>query len=83
MSPGTALHELLQERFSLDFLEGCNCQQWVEKMNVWGSQGCRENMGSIVNKMLGEAKRRKWKINGRPLLSVAARLGTILPGGMI
>ena len=82
VEPGTALHTILLEQFNLDFFDECGCKQWVEKMNIWGPQGCREHIDEIVRKMLGEAKRRKWKIGDRPLLSAVACVGTRLPLGM-
>ena len=52
-------------------------------MNEWGPKGCRENLVKIVNALLAEAKRRKWQLEGRPILSKVAKIGTALPGGMI
>ncbi len=80
--PGIRLHELLRERFNLDFTTNCGCRQWIQKMDIWGPDGCRKNIDKIVSKMLGEAKRRKWVIDGKPLLTVAAQVGTLTSLGI-
>lgn len=44
--PGTELHKLLHQLgFSIG---GCSCQKWINKMNVWGVDGCREHRAEII-----------------------------------
>jgi len=50
-------------------------------MNKWGVEGCRENLERIVEHLLKEASRRNWRLEGRRLLSLAARIGTRTPWG--
>ena len=80
---GDFLHDILLEEFNLDITASCGCKKQIQLMNAWGSEGCQENIGQIVNHMLGEAKKRDWRIEGRPLLSIAAKLGTKTTYGMI
>lgn len=79
---GETLHNLLYNRFGVDMTLNCACKAWIARMNEGGPEWCRENVQKIVSKMLSEAKRRKWVLEGRPLLSKLARLGTITPWGM-
>jgi hypothetical protein len=51
-------------------------------MNEWGIAGCRKNIAHIVRWLLTEARRRQWHIDKRPILSIAARLGTRTEWGM-
>ena len=81
-SVGDFLHNILREEFNLDITTSCGCRKQIHLMNAWGPEGCRENIGQIVNHMLGEAKKRDWMLEGRPLLSTIARLGTKTPLGM-
>jgi hypothetical protein len=44
--PGRELHELLEQ---LGFnIGGCNCQEWIDRMNRWGVDGCREHRAEII-----------------------------------
>lgn len=79
---GTTLHDILYDRFGVDITKSCACKEWIAKMNQGGPEWCREKLDGIVSKMLSEAKSRDWVLEGRPLLSKLARLGTILPWGM-
>lgn len=80
---GTQLHEILYTRFGVDITQDCACKAWIAKMNEGGPEWCRKNIQKIVSKMLSEAKRRKWVLEDRPLLSKLARLGTITPWGIV
>ena len=60
---------------------GCECKKWINLMNAWGPKECRNHIDRIVNALMNEAKRRKWQLDGRPLLSVAARVGALTPWG--
>lgn len=79
---GNILHDILYNRFGVDISTGCACKVWITQMNQGGPEWCRKNIQGIVGKMLSEAKRRKWVLEGRHVLSRAARLGTMLPWGM-
>lgn len=78
---GNVLHDLLLERLGVALTSDCDCDKWVMLMNAWGPKGCRENLSKIVGALLNEAQRRSWKLSGRPLLSIAARVGTFTPWG--
>ncbi len=80
---GDILHDLLAEKLGVGLKEGCACKAWISQMNVWGPTGSREHLVGIVNALLAEAKRREWKLEGKPILSKVAGIGTTLPGGMI
>ncbi len=82
MHVGTQLHNLLYDRFGVDIVTGCACKAWIDTMNKGGPTWCRVNIDSIVSKMLSEANRRNWQLDGRPLLSKVAKIGTVLPWGM-
>jgi hypothetical protein len=80
---GDILHELLKERIGAKITLDCPCRAIISLMNTWGVGGCRENLDRIVASLIGEARKRKWKFQGRPLLSQAASIGTKLPLGML
>lgn len=80
--PGNRLHEILLDRFNLDITEGCGCRKRINLMNAWGPKGCRENLDEIVAGMIAEARKQKWQIDGRPLLTALARVGTLTPLGI-
>jgi hypothetical protein len=52
-------------------------------MNEWGPEGCQERITPIVGALLGEAARRGWALQGRPILSKVARLGIMAPFGIV
>lgn len=52
--PGTVLHRLLKARYGVK-ITICTCQEWIDKMNVWGPSGCRENIAEIVDHLFDEA----------------------------
>ena len=79
---GDTLHRLLRERIGVNTIAKCCCDEKRDLMNAQGSAWCRENIDWIVGGLLDEAKKRRWKIDGKPLLSLAAKYGTILPWGM-
>lgn len=78
---GDTLHNLLLTRLGVGLTSGCDCAKQIALINAWGSKGCRENLNKIVGALLSEAQQRNWKLNGRPLLSLAARVGTLTPWG--
>ncbi len=80
-SVGDILHDLLLDRLGVLLTSDCDCDKWIMLMNAWGPKGCRENLTKIVGALLNEAQQRNWKLNGRPLLSLAARVGTLTPWG--
>jgi hypothetical protein len=45
--PGDVLHGLLRTRHGVT-IASCKCQNLIDKMNVWGPDGCRENRETIV-----------------------------------
>lgn len=80
--PGANLHKLLKTRLGAETELHCDCKKWIHRMNAWGPAECCKHIGQVVTALLGEAQRRKWKLDGRPLLSAAARIGTKTPWGM-
>ena len=82
-NPGTILHDLIYERIGSDSDETCQCDKTQMLMNAWGPDGCRKNLDWIVSELVKEARKRKWYIDGKPLLTVAARFGTMTPLGMM
>lgn len=81
LNVGDVLHDLLLLRLGVSLTSDCDCDKWITLMNLWGPQGCRENLNKIVGAMLAEAQRRNWKLDRRPLLSVVARVGALVPWG--
>ncbi len=79
---GTILHDKLRDEFGVDYTKNCGCRQKIVMMNEWGPEGCREHLDYIVNGMLNEAKIRGWQLDGRPLLTVVAKIGAATPLGM-
>lgn len=79
---GTILHDKLRDEFGVDYTKNCGCRQKIAMMNEWGPEGCREHLDYIVNGMLNEAKIRGWQLDGRPLLTVVAKIGAATPLGM-
>lgn len=64
--PGDHLHALLLKWLGAEMTAGCKCKDWIRKMNAWGPAGCRTHLDKIVDHMVGEAKRRKWKVAAMP-----------------
>jgi FkbM family methyltransferase len=52
--PGDVLHNLLRSRYGVT-IASCKCQEWIDRMNVWGPSGCRDNLEQIVDHLLEEA----------------------------
>ena len=69
--PGTVLHRLLKARYGVR-ISACTCQEWINKMNVWGPSGCRENMAEIVDHLFDEA-------STNPQVSLVIRLKLAVP----
>jgi len=80
---GDNLHNILIGRYQIGVGWRCRCKEWIGRMNEWGPEGCRTNLAKIVDALLSEAKRRNWALEGRPLLSAVARLGSKAPLGAI
>jgi hypothetical protein len=81
LGPGDVLHNLMADRLGVGLTLGCNCKAWIEKMNYWGPQGCREKLDKIVDALVAEARRRDWKLDGHPVLSAIAKVGDATPLG--
>jgi len=52
--PGNVLHDLLHRRHGAT-IASCKCQEWIDRMNVWGADGCREHLEEIVDHLFEEA----------------------------
>lgn len=55
--PGTALKVMLR-RLGFHATTGCPCNDNARLMNAWGSDGCRQNIQTIVGWLKEEAKQR-------------------------
>ena len=53
-TPGDVLRDLLKKRYDVQ-IALCKCQEWIDKMNVWGVAGCREHLEEIVDHLFEEA----------------------------
>lgn len=53
--PGTNLAILLQQ-CGIHVKTGCGCEEWINKMNTWGPQGCYEHRQEIVDRLKDRAK---------------------------
>lgn len=49
--PGTKLKEVLKE-WNFNPFHGCSCDAYIARMNIWGSDGCRENRETIIEWMM-------------------------------
>jgi hypothetical protein len=72
--PGDYLHAMIRYWTGEDIDHGCQCKAWIDRMNAWGSAGCREHLNEIVAHMLSEAKKRGWKLTGMPGAKTVAGL---------
>lgn len=53
---GTNLAYLLK-KFGVEVVTGCGgCDQWMNDMNVWGPQGCRDRFAEIRERLQTKAK---------------------------
>ncbi|MDA1232964.1 MAG: hypothetical protein O2856_19530 [Planctomycetota bacterium] len=52
---GTVLHRLLRDRFGAKIAK-CKCQEWIDRMNAWGPDGCTEHLDEIVEHLIQEAR---------------------------
>jgi FkbM family methyltransferase len=69
--PGNTLHDLLKERHGAK-MASCKCQEWIDRMNVWGVDGCREHIEEIVDHLLEEA-------STNPSVSTVVRMALRIP----
>jgi len=40
--------------------DGCNCPEWVTKMNAWGPAGCREHLREIIEHLQEARSKIDW-----------------------
>jgi hypothetical protein len=73
--PGDILHALIQKLLGENETLDCGCGEWINLMNQWGPQGCREHFFEIVDKLQAAANERKWNLQ-----KWWARWATILAG---
>ncbi len=69
--PGDVLHGILREEHGFK-VNSCRCQEWINKMNIWGCSGCREHLSEIVDHLFDEASE-------NPQVSTAIRIGLRVP----
>lgn len=69
--PGTELHRMLSRWF--DTTDGCGCDMYACKMNLWGYAGCRERIEQITERLVGEATKRKLPMATNPMCYWVAR----------
>jgi FkbM family methyltransferase len=51
---GSTLHNILRQRHGV-VAKKCDCREWIEKMNTWGPDGCREHMDEIADHLFSQA----------------------------
>lgn len=66
--PGTELSNLLA-RFGIKPKQGCKCRTYQKLMNIWGCDGCEQNIDTILGWLREEAAARRL-----PYLDMAGRL---------
>lgn len=82
--PGDHLHRSILDRFGIAPEHGCECDDWIRKMNAWGVSGCREHRTQIVDWMIEQAKNRHWKRDNQPLIvNVATRVAAACVPGSV
>ena len=59
VGPGTHLHRLLAG-FGVRVCYGCGCEDRMAEMNRQGADWCRQNIDTIVDGLLDEARRRRF-----------------------
>lgn len=69
--PGDVLHGILREEYGFK-VASCKCQEWIDKMNLWGPMGCKEHLAEIVGHLFEEA-------SANPQVSTAIRIGLNVP----
>jgi FkbM family methyltransferase len=69
--PGDVLHNLLRSRYGAT-IASCKCQEWIDRMNMWGTGGCREHLEEIVDHLVEEA-------STNPSVSSVIRLALQIP----
>ncbi len=52
--PGDVLHSLLKTRYHVT-IASCKCQEWIDRMNAWTPNGCRDHLEEIVDHLFEEA----------------------------
>lgn len=52
--PGDVLHNLLKTRYGVT-IASCKCQEWIDRMNAWTPNGCRDHLEEIVDHLFEEA----------------------------
>jgi FkbM family methyltransferase len=52
--PGDVLHNLLKTRYEVT-IASCKCQEWIDRMNAWTPNGCRDHLEEIVDHLFEEA----------------------------
>jgi FkbM family methyltransferase len=69
--PGDVLHNLLKVRYGVT-IASCKCQEWIDRMNAWGPEGCLDHIKEIVDHLFDEA-------SSNPNVSIAVRMGLQVP----
>jgi hypothetical protein len=52
--PGTNL-ALLLKKCGIYVNVGCGCEEWINRMNAWGVEGCYKNRQEIVDRLKEQA----------------------------
>ena len=58
--PGDYLHDLIVAWVGKSAQCCGGCQDWIDRMNRWGPQVCRDHLDEIIDRLLAEAKKRGW-----------------------
>lgn len=55
--PGTEMRKLIPKVLETD---GCECESYARKMDLWGVAGCIEREGEIVEHIAAESDKQQW-----------------------
>lgn len=80
LGPGEQLHRLITQYCGAGPAAGCNCPEWIQRMNAWGVAGCREHFDEIVDELMAEGRRRQWDLTELPVRGLAIRTAARIGG---
>jgi hypothetical protein len=59
--PGKFLHAAIKRWFGEEYTLQCGCENRLAQMDAWGPEGCRRNIGTIVDWLWEESQQRDWR----------------------
>lgn len=78
---GDHLHDIIVEWFGAQPDRDCGCNDMIQKMNVWGPDGCREHRQEIIDKLMEQKTRLSVWL--RAAISVAGAIARAVCGEML